>query len=157
MKKQVLLLALVAALVGGWNSSGLQLPFVSARAPADTSAAGGAGSQAQADDAIADAFRAQRSGVQVVGDGVVSALLPDDNEGSRHQRFVLRLASGQTVLVAHNIDLAPRIAGLAKGDTVGFNGVYEWNAKGGVIHWTHRDPAGRHTPGWLRHDGRTYH
>jgi hypothetical protein len=157
MKKQVLLLALVAALVGGWNSSGLPLPFVSARAPVGASPAGGAVSQAQADGAIADAFRAQRSGVQVAGEGVVSALLPDDNEGSRHQRFVLRLASGQTVLVAHNIDLAPRIAELAKGDTVGFNGVYEWNAKGGVIHWTHRDPAGRHTPGWLRHNGQTYH
>lgn len=157
MKKQVLLLALVAALVGGWNSSGLQLPFVSARAPVDAVPAADADRQAQADGAIADAFRAQRSGVQVVGEGVVSALLPDDNEGSRHQRFVLRLSSGQTVLVAHNIDLAPRISGLAKGDTVDFNGVYEWNAKGGVVHWTHRDPAGRHAPGWLRHNGQTYH
>ena len=90
------------------------------------------------------------------GEGVVSAILADDNQGSRHQRFVLRMASGQTVLVAHNIDLAPRIAGLAKGDSVGFNGVFEWNAKGGVIHWTHHDPAGRHIPGWLRHRGQTY-
>ncbi|MEO8543123.1 MAG: DUF3465 domain-containing protein [Betaproteobacteria bacterium] len=155
MKKLVLLLALGAALVGGWNSSGFKLPFVSARAPLETATQAGADTQAQ-DDALADAFRAQRSGVQVIGEGVVNAVLADDTQGSRHQRFVLRLASGQTVLVSHNIDLAPRIAGLVKGATVGFSGVYEWNAKGGVVHWTHRDPAGRHTPGWLRHSGQTY-
>jgi hypothetical protein len=157
MKKQILLFVLAAAIVGGWNASGLPLPFVNARAPLDATPAIAAPTPAQSEEAIADAFRAQRSGVQVAGEGVVSALLPDDNEGSRHQRFVLRLASGQTVLVAHNIDLAARISGLAKGDTVGFNGVYEWNAKGGVVHWTHRDPAGRHAPGWLRHNGQTYH
>ncbi len=83
-------------------------------------------------------------------------ILPDDNDGSRHQRFILRLDSGRTLLVAHNIDLAPRIPALQKGDTVAFHGVYEWNENGGVIHWTHRDPVGQHQPGWLRHDGRTF-
>ena len=102
------------------------------------------------------AFTAQNSGSQVTGEGTVTKLLTDDNEGSRHQRFILTLASGQTLLVAHNIDLAPRIASLKSGDTVAFNGVYEWNAKGGVIHWTHRDPSGRHEAGWLNHAGQTY-
>jgi hypothetical protein len=82
--------------------------------------------------------------------------LPDDLEGSRHQRFVLRLSSGQTLLVAHNIDLAPRISSLNRGDKVEFYGEYEWNAKGGVIHWTHHDPSGRHVGGWLKHDSKTY-
>lgn len=93
---------------------------------------------------------------QVKGDGVVVRVLPDDNEGSRHQKFILKLASGQTILVAHNIDLAPRIPGLEKGDTVGFHGEYEWNEKGGVVHWTHHDPAGRHPGGWLDHGGRRF-
>ena len=87
---------------------------------------------------------------------MVARLLPDDNSGSRHQKFILRLAGGQTLLVAHNIDIAPRVSGLSEGDQIEFNGVYEWNEKGGVLHWTHRDPNGRHTAGWLKHRGQTY-
>ncbi|AOW15466.1 hypothetical protein LPB72_16975 [Hydrogenophaga crassostreae] len=98
----------------------------------------------------------QRSGVQVTGEGTVFKLLKDDNQGSRHQRFLIELPEGQTLLVAHNIDLAPRINKLNTGDTVAFHGVYEWNAHGGVIHWTHHDPAGRHEGGWLKHSGKTY-
>jgi len=99
---------------------------------------------------------ALRSGAQIQGSGTVSRILQDDNDGSRHQRFIIRLSSGRTLLIAHNIDVAPRISGLRVGDTVGFNGVFEANDKGGVIHWTHHDPEGRHEAGWLKHDGRTY-
>lgn len=106
--------------------------------------------------AIAAAYRAQRSDVQVRGEGVVKKVLRDDNEGSRHQRFLLKLDNGQTLLVAHNIDLAPRIANLQAGDSVGFYGEYEWNNQGGVLHWTHHDPRGKHPDGWLKHKGRTY-
>lgn len=105
---------------------------------------------------LAEAFDKRRSDVQVTGRGFVERVLPDDTRGSRHQRFILRLGSGQSVLVAHNIDLAPRIPSLREGDEVEFNGEYEWNEKGGVLHWTHHDPAGRHEDGWLRHQGRLY-
>jgi hypothetical protein len=108
------------------------------------------------DETIARAFRDHASNVQVSGKGVASKILSDDSDGSRHQRFILKLSSGQTLLVAHNIDLAPRISSLREGDSVEFNGVYEWNSKGGVIHWTHHDPEGRHEAGWLRHNGKTY-
>lgn len=86
----------------------------------------------------------------------MTKVLRDDLKGSRHQRFILKTDTGQTLLVAHNIDLAPRIDGLKAGDTVEFYGEYEWNPKGGVIHWTHHDPDNRHVAGWLRHQGRTY-
>ena len=97
-----------------------------------------------------------RSGQQVRGQGQVIRILSDDNDGSRHQRFILRLSSGRTLLIAHNIDLAPRVASLQTGDTVAFYGQYESNDKGGVIHWTHHDPQGRHADGWLEHNGRRY-
>ena len=68
----------------------------------------------------------------------------------------MKLDSGQTLLVAHNIDLAPRIDALEEGDTVAFKGQYEWNEKGGVVHWTHHDPDGRHPWGSLEHKGELY-
>lgn len=98
----------------------------------------------------------RRTSYQVEGSGTVMRILSDDNDGSRHQRFVLELDSGQTLMVAHNIDLAPRIDDLEVGDRVAFFGEYEWNSRGGVIHWTHHDPQGRHVGGWLEKDGRRY-
>ncbi|KAA8735018.1 DUF3465 domain-containing protein [Acinetobacter qingfengensis] len=105
---------------------------------------------------IEQAFAQKQQNVEVEGSGTVKAILKDDNQGSRHQKFILNLSNGQTVLVAHNIDLAPRIDSLKKGDIVVFKGDYEYSEKGGVIHWTHRDPNGHHTDGWLKHDGKIY-
>ena len=110
----------------------------------------------RSDEVLARAFEQRLSNIQVEGQGTVRKLLSDDNQGQRHQRFILELGSGQTLLMSHNIDLAPRVAGLRLGDTVSFNGEYEWNAKGGVIHWTHHDPRKRHPAGWLKHNGRVY-
>ena len=105
---------------------------------------------------IQQAFQQQQNNVQVRASGVVKAILADDHEGSRHQKFILLLKDGLTVLVAHNIDLAPRIENLQKGDTVEFYGEYEYNSKGGVIHWTHHDPQRKHIDGWLKYQGRMY-
>ena len=117
---------------------------------------GSAAGVARGDAALARAFNDHASDLEVEGQGTVVRVLADDDEGARHQRFILRLDSGQTLLVAHNIDVAPRVEGLAVGDVVAFRGVYEWNAEGGTLHWTHRDPGGTHAAGWLRHDGRLY-
>lgn len=83
-------------------------------------------------------------------------ILSDDTEGLPHQRFILRLPSGNTVLIEHNTDVAPRVNDLKQGDTVSFLGEYVWNPQGGLIHWTHHDPANRHQAGWLKHVGRTF-
>ena len=95
-------------------------------------------------------------GSRVEATGVVERVLADDTSGSRHQRFIVRLSSGQTLLIAHNIDIAPRVEGIAHGDTVTFSGIYEANDKGGVVHWTHHDPSGRHAAGWIEHRGHRY-
>ncbi|HHY0333608.1 TPA: DUF3465 domain-containing protein, partial [Vibrio cholerae] len=105
------------------------------------------------DAVLQQAYQSQQSDLQVQGLGQVVKVLPDDNDGSRHQKFILKLNSGQTLLVAHNIDLAPRIPNLKVGDIVEFYGEYEWNKKGGVLHWTHKDPQNRHAHGWLKHNG----
>ena len=107
-------------------------------------------------DAIARAFEKRQSNVQVEAEGTVTRILPDDNVGSPHQKFIVRLASGQTVLIEHNIDLAPRIEGIKVGDIVSFSGEYVWNQQGGLIHWTHHDPAGKHQAGWIKYNGRVY-
>jgi hypothetical protein len=115
-----------------------------------------AGYTVDRDNALQNAIENKQSNVQVGGSGEVIKILADDLKGSRHQRFILKIASGNTLLVAHNIDLAPRIDGLTVGDTVEFFGVYEVNNKGGVIHWTHHDPRGQHQSGWLKHNRSTY-
>lgn len=109
-----------------------------------------------ADQQLADAYQNQRSDIQIQVNAIVSKLLADDDRGSRHQRFIVRLNSGQTLLVAHNIDLAPRINDLSEGDSLELYGEYEWSNKGGVMHWTHRDPSGRHVGGWIKHAGQVY-
>ena len=110
----------------------------------------------EGDALFAELFATQQSDVQLEGQGVVVALLSDDLQGDRHQRFIVKLDSGQTLLLAHNIDLAPRLNALSVGDWVEFFGEYEWNDKGGVMHWTHYDPAGRHIDGWILHNGVMY-
>jgi len=102
-----------------------------------------------------DAFRNHRSGVMVTAEGAVIRMLSDDNDGSRHQRFIIRLASGQTLLIAHNIDLSTRVP-VQQNSQVKLHGQYEWSDKGGTVHWTHRDPQQKHEAGWIEVGGRRY-
>lgn len=95
------------------------------------------------------------TGTWIEGTGVVRRLLNDDSDGARHQRVVLDLRNGQTVLLAHNLDLAERIP-LGLGDRVQFRGVYEWNDLGGLLHWTHHDPLGIEEGGWVRYRRKDY-
>ncbi len=149
MKNKLILIAaiLIAGFVGIENYSDRSKPGNGETA---------AQSNHSADAAFTQAYESRATKLQIAGSGTVAKVLSDDNDGSRHQRFIIRLGSGQTLLVAHNIDLAPRVAALKAGDTVEFYGQYEWSDKGGVIHWTHADPGGRHVAGWIKHNGQTY-
>lgn len=106
--------------------------------------------------AIVKAFELKQSDIFVQGHGTVKKLLADDNKGARHQKFLVTINAKQTLLFAHNIDLAPRVEDIAVGDAVSFRGEYVYNPKGGVMHWTHHDPKGDIQGGWLKHNGKTY-
>lgn len=110
----------------------------------------------QDNTALINAFERKQSDVFVEGRGTVKKLLPDDNKGARHQKFLVTISDQQTLLFAHNIDLAERIDTIAVGDEIQFRGEYVYNPKGGVMHWMHRDPQGRQTGGWIQHHGKTY-
>ncbi|MGI8618026.1 MAG: DUF3465 domain-containing protein [Gemmatimonadaceae bacterium] len=145
--RKLLLPAVVVAALAFFAYSRHDVPHVSAAPTAN--AAGN-------DAVFANAFDKQINNIQVEGQGTVVKILPDDNEGGRHQRFIVRLKAGQTIMIAHNIDLAARVSSLQEGDKVAFSGEYEWSPKGGVVHWTHRDPNGRHQAGWIKHDGKSF-
>jgi len=91
----------------------------------------------------------------MTAEGTVIKILKDDTKGSQHQKFLFELAPDVTLLVAHNIDLAPR-APVREGDSVTIKGRYEWNNRGGVLHWTHHDPKGRKQEGYIYAAGKYY-
>jgi hypothetical protein len=142
MKRTLTLLILIGAIYFGTTHPSIEI-IQSAHADPKT-------------DIISEAFKNKISGIQVTGTGTVTKVLSDDTEGSKHQRLILTLSSGQTILIAHNIDLAPRIESLKIGDVISFSGVYEWNSKGGTVHWTHHDPQRKHVDGWLKRGSKTY-
>ncbi|WP_300674420.1 DUF3465 domain-containing protein [Desulfoluna sp.] len=148
--KKIILAVLVCVAVYGFIQSPL---FVTVKSTFQTDKVV---EQSNSDRVLEHAFKRQLSDIQVGGSGKVIKLLRDDTQGSRHQKFIVKLASGQTILIAHNIDLAPRIHSLSVGDPVNFYGEYEWNVRGGVVHWTHHDPGGRHEGGWINHGGTLY-
>ncbi len=105
---------------------------------------------------IAELYRDGISDAIVTDAGVIVHVLPDDNDGSRHQRFLVEVDhTDVTLKIAHNIDLAPRVPA-QKGDRLRFKGEYEWNDMGGALHWTHHDPKQWREGGWIEHEGKRY-
>jgi hypothetical protein len=93
------------------------------------------------------------SGKIITVNAKVVSILSDDKQGDRHQRLILKVGNN-TLLLAHNIDIAQRIP-VKKGDLIEVHGEYEWNPKGGIIHWTHRS-TNYHEDGWIKHNNKKY-
>lgn len=100
-------------------------------------------------------FGAALDGTIVESVGIVGHVLEDNDDGP-HQRFILKLTNGQTLLVRHNIDLSPRIENLQRGDKISFRGQFEMNDRGGLVHRTHKDSREKRTGGWLERGGKRY-
>jgi hypothetical protein len=109
-------------------------------------------------DAVCRAFTAQQSRVEVVADGTVTRDLGLRNGRSgTHEGYLLRLNNGcnVTLKVETNVDLTGPVP-IHQGDRVVVKGEYEYTRLGGVVHWTHHDPSGRHEAGFVQVGGREY-
>lgn len=124
---------------------------------ASSSSAGSSTSTAgiTSDQTLQELYSQGTSYVQVVVNVQVTRILADDTDGDQHQKFIVALGSGQTLLVAHNIDIAQRVP-VSVGTRLTIAGEYIWNAEGGLLHWTHHDPDGSHVGGYILLDGVYY-
>jgi hypothetical protein len=119
---------------------------------------GSACATAMSDNAAVERDYAEhRSTVEVTAEGAVTSVLADNSGPSgTHQRFIIRLAGAtQTVLVENNVTIGQR-APVAVHDVVIVHGEYVWNDQGGLIHFTHHDPAPAHEGGWIELHGVRY-
>jgi hypothetical protein len=73
---------------------------------------------------IEAAFANQDSGISVTVKGNITRILGDDTVGVRHQRFIIELSNGQTLLIEHSIDIAPRVQGINVGSVLYAHGDY---------------------------------
>jgi hypothetical protein len=107
--------------------------------------------------AVERAYAQHLSSLEVTAEGAVTRLLSDDTGPSgTHQRFIVQLAgSTQTLLIDNNVDIGKRVP-VAAGDGVVVHGEYVWNDQGGLIHFTHHDPAHTHEDGWIELRGMRY-
>lgn len=139
MKKGILGWVVLVALIIGWRQFGPGLPVEVMRSHSD----------------IATAFANEDTGMMVEFEARVQRLLPDDRQGDHHQRFLVELNNGHTLVVSHNLSEADRVP-LTPYDQVRVRGEYDWNPHGGVVYWTHRDPGIGLKHGWIEHKGVRY-
>ena len=97
-----------------------------------------------------------RNGQFGKGYGHVIRVFHDSHDHGNFQLFNIRLESGESMLIKHNIDIAPKIKNLQAGDAIEFYGIYERHIKRGVITSTHHDPKHQGKDGWIKHRGKTY-
>jgi hypothetical protein len=107
--------------------------------------------------AVKAAFERRAENVELTASGAIDRVLSDqDGPSGRHERFIVRLPDvGMTVLVEHNLSIAPRVP-VAVGEPIVVHGEYVWNAQGGLLHFTHHDPDRSHEGGYIMYGGRRY-
>jgi hypothetical protein len=109
--------------------------------------------------AVYNAWVQKRSYVEVTASGSVARVLGTrPGPSGVHTQFLVHLGAGGnglTVRVADNVDMTGRLA-ISPGDSVVLRGEYIYDPRGGLIHWTHRDPRGRHEAGYVSINGRYY-
>lgn len=107
--------------------------------------------------AVRAAFERHAENVELTASGAIDRVLSDqDGPSGPHERFIVRLPDmGLTVLVEHNLSIAPRVP-VVVGELIVVHGEYVWNAQGGLLHFTHHDPGRSHEGGYVVYGGRRY-
>lgn len=108
------------------------------------------------DQVIRYLSQARANHINVNGFGHVIKVFSDKTKSPIHQRFVIKLDDGQTLIIMHNIDVGKRINNLRVNDPIRFFGEYVWHKRGGVIYSTHKDPSHHHENGWIFRYGKKY-
>jgi len=105
-------------------------------------------SRNEVSSAAKEAYLNQYSDLFLMVEGEVAKILLDDTDGTPHQRFIIITSTGQTLLISHNLKLAPRIP-LQPELKLRIYGEYRWNPKGGLIHKTHGSRKKGDPHGWV--------
>ena len=104
---------------------------------------------------LVEVFNEGQTGVWISGHGTVTQLPPDDATPSPAQRIVVRINDNFTVVLRHALDHSERVPA-EKGDTVAFQGRYEWDARGGLVSFTYADEDQPGGGGWIELEGTRY-
>ncbi len=103
-------------------------------------------------------YAAQADKQEVLAQGKIVAILGTMlGPSGHHAGFLLQLTGDCDLLVRveTNVDLTGPVP-LKAGENAIVKGEYEYTALGGVIHWTHHDPGGRHVDGYVQAAGKVY-
>jgi hypothetical protein len=107
---------------------------------------------------VCSLYASGSSGVEVIAQGTVLGVL-GTNEGpsGEHEGFLLGLKQDCDLMlrVETNVDITGPVP-VQDGQVVTVKGQFEDDAEGGVIHWTHHDPSGRHVAGYVEIAGKLY-
>ncbi len=106
-------------------------------------------------DRIAFLFKQQRGGKVVNSIGRIVKVL-DQAKNPSTQLILLRLNSGQKLLVQHNLEKSQPISGLKAGEVLEFKGLYKWNNKGGLILNTFESVDNPKQSGYLKYQDIIY-
>ncbi|KPU82850.1 hypothetical protein JI57_03275 [Psychromonas sp. PRT-SC03] len=100
-------------------------------------------------------YKQQRS-AKVSAQGRVINSLPLQSKPYLAQLFLVRLISGQKIIIKHNIETGRALPAVEDGSLLFFKGLYKWNHKGGMIVFTTKKNNQNKLSGWLKYNEITY-
>jgi hypothetical protein len=107
---------------------------------------------------VCQTYAGQGSNQEVITQGtVVNVLGERGGPYGEHEGFLLKLDGDCDLMlrVETNVSITGFVP-IRRGEKVIVKGEYEYDPMGGVLHWTHHDPAGRHVAGYVVSAGKTY-